>query len=682
MFRCSAFVFFQRADLKNLSSVGFLLLGLLILWGNWLNGADAWGFNHFSYFPWYYSIIWLVLISISLTPAVQCPLTRSLHKSIPDFLFRKKAGSVFTVVFFGLLFFALKSRSVFLGDGYLITNLMEKGTTFRVFDNMDFFFHRLIYQKVNGYFSAADVYSFGSIFGGACAVALLILLIKRLPWEPWRKVFLLALFLFSGPVVFFFGYVESYTFLFIFITSFLISGVLYLEDKSSAFLPSFFFGMALFFHLSALFSLPALVFLYFQKSPEKKVRHLFQIFAPALILLIASVTFHIVDGFSTQWFRHEFLDNQNTQNIWMPLTGQYGVFSLANLKDQLNLALLLAPVSLLIILGNLKKVFIRRNEPVIPFLLFHLLWMGLFSLFIDRKLGMARDWDLLAAHSSSLFLLASVIVTSNRTHPSKVIAQAVVVSFFLTLPWVVLQQSETRSIKRVAEAAMAFPPSAKAHTFEEMGQFFREKGNLEKSEAMYDLCISADEHHYRYFALRGATRFSLAQQSAPGSPDRKQYASAALQDFQNALERNSEDLSSRKNIGKLLLMKGETQKARKHLLVLVEKAPNDSEGWEILGFCHFRLKEFHRAAASMERASSLAVLPQSSKLKSMLVICYLSIIEQNISAGQKIDPVRLSKCGDLVEGLLDESPGNARYLKMGSRLQKIEDYLRISGSSR
>ncbi len=621
--------------MKNLTTLANLLLLLLVFSGAWIGGSHAWGFNHFSYLPATYFIIWSVLAGVSLLPAVQNSIAASFQKTIPDLVLRTRFGPLVPVLVLGSAFFLLQGQSLVLGDGLLIINLVEQGTPFRVFDNMDFFLHSRIFQISPGITSAESLYRSGSILAGILAITLFVYLLKQLPWELWRRALVLALFMFSGPVLLFFGYIESYAYLFIFISCFLISGVLYLEKKLPLYVASSFLGLAMFFHLSAFFCLPALVSLLFLDSGRKNWHRFPAAILPPLLIFSISILIHIRSGYSTQWFQHDFMENSNLQQLFISPFGENGFFSLSNLSNQWNLFLIIAPVSFLIVFLRVKNLFARRYEPALQFLFIHLLTIGLICLVIDRKLGAARDWDLLVAHTASLYILAAMAISSPNIFPGKALSLAITTSFLCVMPWIVLEASEERSINRFIDVAKGFSTPARAHAFEDLGQYYRENGQLEESLKMYEQCILADPHHYRYYSLSGAANISLARESKSNSAERDLFIAKAKINLEEALRRNPLDISARRNLAKLLLLSGKPQLAKVHFLELVKAAPADPYPREQLAFC------------------------------------LISILEQDLSTGRKPDVSVYLAARDLIGDLLKAIPSNKNYQAMNTRIESI-----------
>ncbi len=152
---------------------------------------------------------------------------------------------------------------------------------------------------------------------------------------------------------------------------------------------------------------------------------------------------------------------------------------------------------------------------------------------------------------------------------------------------------------------------------------------------MYDQCIAADPFHYRYYALRGATNFSLARNAAPNSSERQEYTAEALKNFSESLERNPSDLSARKNLGKLLILNGNPDEARTHFMEVFSSTPNDPEALE------------------------------------MLVYCLISIMEKDLAENRQTPRSLYSESSILVQRLLEISPGNRKYKTMKERIEAI-----------
>ncbi|MEZ4651338.1 MAG: hypothetical protein R3E97_21610 [Candidatus Eisenbacteria bacterium] len=138
----------------------------------------------------------------------------------------------------------------------------------------------------------------------------------------------------------FYGYVESYGYLLVFTSAFLLSGVLVFQRRLPLWVASTFFGLAVFSHLTAAFAAPALLFLALFAPGTSRFRSLVLGLGPALLVFVASIVAHIALGYDQEFFRREFLEAQNTKNLWVSLTGEHRVLSAQRWIDLLNLGLL------------------------------------------------------------------------------------------------------------------------------------------------------------------------------------------------------------------------------------------------------------------------------------------------------------------------------------------------------
>jgi hypothetical protein len=516
---------------------------LLVAAGRFLPGPLFWGFNHFAYLPAAIYAAWFVCAAVLLLPSVQRHLGLAFETQLPR-LYERWSRAILLAGGAALLFALFREESYFMGDGYLIGELVERGMKFRAFDNMDYMLHYLIYQAQppgENRTSSFTIYRAGSVLAGATGTILLWWLTRKLRWETWRKLLVLGFFLLAGPVALFHGYVESYSWLFLFLSGFLVAGVLALEGVVGLWLPSALFGAALFFHLTAVFSAPALLYLAWRAPLQPAWRRWIDAALPALVIFLISVVLHLAAGYNATWFRREFLESQNAQSIWIPLAGDRGLFSSYHWKDLLNLVLITSPVAMFIVVARLRALLSNLSDRRIQFALLQVVTIAFFAVALDRKLGGARDWDLLAAHSLGIGILAALLLPPSppvrsasarsarnpgkrnrspvaesggsaaqsgraRTSPlhetppqdgsqtpkhssARSAVLALAVSFLVTAPWVTLLHLERASIARFVDVAADFPNFARAYAYEEVGKYYRKAEQYDLAEQMYRRCV-------------------------------------------------------------------------------------------------------------------------------------------------------------------------------------------------
>ncbi len=620
-----------------------LTLPLLFLAaGRFLPGPYAWGFNHFAYLPGWVFGVWLaaaLLLGTLLLPAVQRAACDRLAGSLPRFLFERRWVPWALTAIAGGLFLLLRERSFFMGDGYLVGELVDRGVPFRAFDNLDYLLHFQIYKRLGqggARFSSFDLYRGSAILAGMLAVATWLRLAGRLSWSPWRKVTVVGLLFFAGPAALFFGYVESYSFLFLFLTAFLLCGLLVLEGRAPLWLAATFFGLGLAFHLTALFTAPALLVLAWRAPGRPMARRVREALGPPMLLFVVAVLLHIAEGYDASWFRHEFLEGKNAQSIWIPLAQGRGLLTAYHWKDLFNLALITAPVCLLVVLAAGRRLRSCAREPRYLFLLVQIVSLAFISVAVDRKLGGARDWDLLAAHSAGLILLAAMLLPGNtpggadeaagpvpavpasrgrgknrergrergreggartsrvlldRPHP--VVSLALGVSLLVGMPWVVLLHWEDRSILRFVDIAADFPDFPRGYAYEEVGKYYRKAGDLDRAQALYEKAVATNPSHARIRILLGSIYYARENYDAA----EKQYLVANQLDPKNYM--------AVEMLGQVGMKRERFEDAWGWFQNLVELQPQKATSWEYYGFAASRSKRWEQAIYGFGKAIEL-----------------------------------------------------------------------------
>ncbi|MCA9726571.1 MAG: tetratricopeptide repeat protein [Candidatus Eisenbacteria bacterium] len=585
--------------MKRSSSV-LLLLVLLLAAGRFLPGPRFWGINHLAYLPLPIFLGWLVCATVLLLPPIQSLLAEQLRTRLPG-IFRTPLGGLGLTVLATGLFALFRERSFFMGDGYLVGELVERGMKFRAFDNMDYQLHYQIYRALHGQASSFTVYRVGSVLAGALGTFLLWWLVRKLPWEGWRRVLVLGFFLLTGPVAMFHGYVESYSWLFLFLSGFLVAGVLVLEGVVGIWLPSALFGAALFFHLTAVFSGPALLYLALCAPVRPSWRRWVDVTVPALILFLISVILHLAAGYNSAWFRREFLESQNARSLWVPLLGSRGLFSLYHWKDLANLLLITVPGAVAVVVLRLQALRSRAVDRRVQFLLVQIASIVFFAVGLDKKLGGARDWDLLAAHSLGVGLLAALWIAPfpERPEPGKPrtanapdgsadsgavrsAALALTVSFLVAAPWISVLHLERASIARFVDVAADFPDFARAYAYEEVGKYYRKAEDYDRAEVMYRRCVETYPGNPRFHVLLGS--IFMIQASRTDDDERETHLlDQAEAEYRQALQSMPDNPLALGNLAQALASRGKLDEALPIYEKLVVVDPGKDVNWIGLG---------------------------------------------------------------------------------------------------
>ncbi len=657
--------------------------------------------------------VWAGLALVLIWPRAQVFLSDLLSRRVPSLLFERRVTGIAVLALLAIVFWILRERSFFMGDGYLIGELVDRGAPFRAFDNLDYLLHHQLHQLLRAAMpiDSFTLYQIGSVVAGVVGAWILARLTAKLGWEPWRRALLLLFVFTTGPAVLFYGYVESYSFLFVFLTAFLLSGYLALEERAPLWVASLFYGLALAFHLTALFSAPAMLYLALRSRAKPASRRWMEAVLPALLLFLLSVVVHLAAGYNERWFRKEFIDAKNTKSIWIPLLEpQRGFLSLYHWKDLVNLALLTAPLCLAVVLARMPWLRARWKRPEIGFLLVQMAGVLFFTLALDRKLGGARDWDLLAAHAGGLMLLAAVAFPAGPTPEGKRTAYlpapreaglawgAMLVVF---LPWVLLLHMETRSIARFVDIASDFPNFARAYAYEEVGKYYRKRSDLPRAEEMYERCVDSYPKNPRFLLLLGSIYFA---QNRLDDAERL---------YQQALDITPDHRVGLEMMGKVKMKRAEGMtpgpareamfgQAADNFAKLVQQVTDNAEDWGLYGFTALRAERLPEAVNAYQHALSIApngealrglatamirleryadALPllrqamaqgeRSTTIERGVAICLLGLVRDSVIAGRAPEPVQVAELDALLSRLRAGDPDDATVAEFIRRLELL-----------
>lgn len=601
---------------------GLILLLLLMLAGRFRPGVWTWGFSHLAYLPGWWTPVWAAAAVILLVPRLQRwiagvldPLGEALGRSWAVLLLPLLAGVVFWL---------LGRSDYFLGDGTWLSSQVDLGRPFHFFDFMDYRLHFLAKQIPGGKVTGLEIYRVGSVVAGVLAVGSYLVLARRLRWEPWRRAAGFALLFLSPPALLYFGYVESYGFQFAALTAFVLTGLLVLEGSAPLWLASLFFGIGLFLHLGGVFSAPALIYLAVAAPALSAPRRWLQVLGPPVLCLGVAAALYAAGGYDGQWFRKEFLDSSQARSIWLPLGGGRGLLSLYHWKDLFNQVLLAAPVPLIVLLAVGPRLLRWFRRPEVGFLAVQILGVALVRVFAEAKLGGAKDWDLLAAHSAGLPLLAAILLPpwragdadsvrpvgsgdADSARPAGAVVAASVrsrgagasaalvigASFLLFVPWVSLQSYEDRSLRRLIEVTADGPVDTQVYNLEDLARHYREKGQYDRAVLLFEECVARSPDYPRFrmqlaavYGLRGD--LDLAE---------RQYLEVTRLDPELA--------KPVEMLGRIATRQGDYSGAVGYFTRLVRLEPDDAPSWVLLGSAAAEKENWSEAARAYRRAAEL-----------------------------------------------------------------------------
>jgi len=243
-------------------------------------------------------------------------------------------------------------------------------------------------------------------------------------WEESSARLIVRIFLISsGATALFFGYIESYAVPLAAMVGFLLAAEAFRRERCPFLICIFLFLLAAAAHFSAMVLFPALVVL----AITGRGGRLWRVSLVGIIAIVAIVW--------TIWiFRGSiFATEAPTGSVLVPLMPtppvNYGLISPQHLLDIVNLLLLVCPGVLIAVPLLLSS---RRSQPKTQPRLFWLLAVMIplsIPLFLDPKLGMARDWDLFALGLMPLLVWSAIrVADGHQKRPRRALALPVFAS--------------------------------------------------------------------------------------------------------------------------------------------------------------------------------------------------------------------------------------------------------------
>jgi hypothetical protein len=401
----------QLARYSISSSIVYFIVLLVYLAASYYPNLRLWGLDWWAYYPQWAAVGLFLLGLLVLAGAIylsQKDADSELSEEIPKSSQHSLWWLLPVIAGAGVLFYLLRVRTHFLGDGYNILTQFEQGLHLvKYTDWGESLMHIELKKLLGGDNVTASLASFRiiSIVSGLGFVAFVLYSARRLFERGLHRAFFALGLLTGGYMLLFFGYVEYYSCFAALVGIFSLTGVMVACNKINRWfiLPPLL--LAIFCQVFGLLLIPAAVYILMSKS--KIAARLTRLSLPVrggiflIVMIIAGVLFYLY-YMNNLFFRLSFVapfDNSFT------LAG-YTLFSPAHLADVANLLLVLIPsLPLLVVLfffTGFRKIF---GQPVYNFLVvLNICTLGAVFL-MDPNLGMPRDWDFFAFAGVTLAVL-------------------------------------------------------------------------------------------------------------------------------------------------------------------------------------------------------------------------------------------------------------------------------------
>ena len=535
-----------------------------------------WGINQLAYVSFIPRWIIIILALFILVPKVN----KILYDVFAGFFNLvgknlKRINRYYKYAFFSLvsliLFWVFKAKTHLLGDGYLRGSEIMAGMQFSVTEPLDFYLHALAYKflKLDGY----QIYTLLSCLAGACFVFLALWLSHLLGKENKEKVFAFMILVSMGSVQLFFGYVESYTLVYVGTITYLLFSLLFLKGKCSLFFPSLALFFSISLHISAIYLLPSLIYLCMVKSKrEERTSDFKSAFSVSLILLVVGVGFFIL---STQ-----NPGKASPAPYFISLSGSqkdpYSLFSFAHLVDMINEQFLISPIGIVLWL-LMALLLVRRinlKDGIVIFFIIVIFFSFVFALVVDPKLGYARDWDLFSSTALGYTLLG-IYLGFDYLRQAKIkklnymILALASTALFSTLPWIYVNAQEDKAVERF-KALLDVDVERSAYGHEILAYYYRYQRLINKEAEEWGKALSIVKNE----------RYAMNLGRSYGKLGRHQEALAM---FEKAIQMNPDFAESYYNLGISLAYIGKYDEAKNQYQMAINKDPYFLPAYRNLG---------------------------------------------------------------------------------------------------
>ena len=321
-----------------------------------------------------------------------------------------------------------------------------------------------------------------SVLGIIALISSLLFLfffIQKFEWSLFEKVVLVFFILFNASSIFFFGYIESYTIVYVTMLVYVFCSWLALEGKINFAFVGISFVILVGFHLASLILLPGFVFVMLKAfSKNKKLSTITIVYSVAIILVLllnANVIFDRPQG-----------DSQTHQsNFFLPLfhssyeNSAYQIVSWEHLVDLLNEFLLVSPFSLVIVFSYVlifRKSLDRKN-PVFQYLTLTTVSGIGFLCIANFELGFARDWDIASVFLTPFVCYALHCLKECKIFQRETFVTIIGVSFLYSILWVSVNAHEDKSLQRfyTFESTTFMNDKMRGYFYDQLGQYYSRK---------------------------------------------------------------------------------------------------------------------------------------------------------------------------------------------------------------
>ena len=620
-----------------LNYIILILLAIIAVWhflSGYLLPAKLWGIHHLSFFSIWVGLSITTLTLLLFVPSINEFLLKFLERvfllfKVPYSNLKKTTRLLLIGIFSFSLFWFFRVKLHLLGDGYFrIRDIYQN--RFPTAEWLDGLIHLWFYKVLSAVFKfwTPDLtYAVISCLSGVAFIYLVIHLSDNLGKTNLEKIFIGGMILSLGSMQLFFGYVESYTLLQVFLMAYILCSVLYLKGKLSLIWPLVMLVVSCALHIIALVFIPSFLYLWWRELKKEKQIYfkgshliLAGIFCTLTVWRIAIVTSSAEGGFHTT----------PLIPLLPSLENGFTLFSGAHIMEFLNQLLLLSPVGIILFLFFAGKAF-KQRDPVIKFLFVASVFSLVFIFLFNSVLGSA-DWDLRAFPGLFFVLLGSLFFLKEKRdwiYMKNLSFLILWISFFHILPWIALNHNSEKSLEhyKLIQLNDPHPQDETNYNLFKIARVLEMAEIYDESEKLYKQGIRAQpldgRNYYNLAALylklnKYEKAESLLTQVLKVHPDyfeayellgriyqKKDDYPKALDFYLKSLPKNYNDMEFIANLCGIYLKLNRLEEFRDFLKGITQKKPNLVAAHRNLAYVYFLLMDYESAEYEWEQTLSL-----------------------------------------------------------------------------
>lgn len=596
---------------------------LAVYWGT----SFLWGIHFLHFFPRWSAWVMTAIVLSFFIPSVNRLTLRWAEfvlGGVGGFLKKLNRHLLFALAgFLSIpLFWALRTKLFLLGDGYFkLEALSEQIITFT--EPLDGIMHQEFYKLLMNVFPGAEpslTYTIPSVLCGGIFVFLLLILSDRLGKTGFQKVLIFLVLISLGSIELFLGYVETYTALLTGLTLFLLLSLLCIRGKVNVLLPFLVLGISIALHVSGIVLLPAFLYLVLFKWKDARRRlpdvfGMLSLLGCSLVILLAVWKVFLMPGEGNAF--GQFLPIVSSKNYG------FTMFSVAHLGEFFNQLLLLSPPGIILFAFFLFHYLRHKSlgDPFLNFLLISSL-AGLILIFIYNSRWGNADWDL-RAFPGIFFTLFGVLLLirwgGGQTRFKSYGLILVAVSFYHTVPWVLLNADRQASLDRYLLTAVKDKhiQSAPSGGLWAVGRVLDKAGATEEAEHIFRRGMETNPQSVVYYSMLGNNLYDQGRHDE------------AISYLQRGLEIRPESEEVRLSLARNYLKKNELTKAIPYLESLIGQLDDDRVFVLTLSKTYMNIGRWADGRDALLRF--LAGKEESAEILGLLGICYY-MLRQDVEA--------------------------------------------------